>query len=118
MAVSSIGALLGVLSSNNDQNNNNHDDNNKSSKFNSSVVDSTNDNNNNNNNNTNHTISPILIVIGIVPVWIIVSGLIHMVSLPFSDTQYFKFNPDSYVRCNNRNLGLSIYSVFHFIFFI
>ena len=42
MAVSSIGALLGVLSSNNDQNNNNHDDNNKSSKFNSSVVDSTN----------------------------------------------------------------------------
>jgi len=92
MAISSIGALLGMLSSNNDQNNNNHDDNNKSSKFNSSVVDSTNDNNNN--NNTNHTISPILIVIGIVPVWIIVSGLIHMVSLPFSDTEYFKFNPD------------------------
>ena len=80
-----------MLSSNNDQNNNNHDDNNKSSKFNSSIVDSTDDDDN---NNTNHTISPILIVIGIVPVWIIVSGLIHMVSLPFSDTEYFKFNPD------------------------
>ena len=68
MAISSIGALLGMLSSNNDQNNSN--------------------------NNTNHAISPILIVIGIIPVWIIVSGLIHMVSLPFSDTDYFKFNPD------------------------
>jgi hypothetical protein len=91
MAISSIGALLGMLSSNNDQNNNNnnHDDSNKSSKFNSSIVDLTNDN-----NNTSHAISPILIVIGIIPVWIIVSGLIHMVSLPFSDTEYFKFNPD------------------------
>jgi hypothetical protein len=65
MAISSIGALLGMLSSNNDQN-----------------------------NNKSHAVSPILIVIGIIPVWIIVSGLIHMVSLPFSDTEYFKFNPD------------------------
>ena len=38
--------------------------------------------------------SPILIVIGIVPVWITLSGLTHMLSLPFSDTEYFKFNPD------------------------
>jgi hypothetical protein len=66
MAISSIGALLGMLSNNNDQNN----------------------------NNKSHAVSPILIVIGIIPVWIIVSGLIHMVSLPFSDTEYFKFNPD------------------------
>ncbi|MDQ3868881.1 MAG: hypothetical protein M3250_04900 [Thermoproteota archaeon] len=66
MATSSIGALLGMLSSNNDQNN----------------------------DKKSHAVSPILIVIGITPVWIIVSGLIHMVSLPFSDTEYFKFNPD------------------------
>jgi hypothetical protein len=96
MAISSIGALLGMLAGNdyqnNNNNNNNHEYSNKSSKFNSSIVDST--NNNSNNNNTNHAISPILIVIGIIPVWIIVSGLIHMVSLPFSDTDYFKFNPD------------------------
>ena len=65
MAISSIGALLGMLSNNNDQN-----------------------------NNKSHAVSPILIVIGLIPVWIIVSGLIHMVSLPFSDTEYFKFNPD------------------------
>src|SRR5919107_2845300 len=66
MAISSIGALLGMLSNNNYRNN----------------------------NDNNHAVSPILIVIGIIPVWIIVSGLIHMVSLPFSDTEYFKFNPD------------------------
>jgi hypothetical protein len=98
MAVSSIGALLGMLSSNNDQNNN---DNNKSRKFNtsitnsfsfpsSSIVDST----NNDDNNTSHAVSPILIIIGIIPIWITVSGLIHMASLPFSDTKHFNFNPD------------------------
>jgi len=98
MAVSSIGALLGMLSSNNDRNNN---DNNKIGKFNpsittsssvssSSIVDST----NNDDNNTSHAVSPILIIIGIVPIWITVSGLIHMASLPFSDTEYFNFNPD------------------------
>jgi hypothetical protein len=37
---------------------------------------------------------PIYIIIGIVPVWITVSGIIYMVSLPFSDTEYFKFNPN------------------------
>jgi hypothetical protein len=93
MTVSSIGALLGILLSNNDQNNNY-----KCRKFNpsittsyssSSIVDST-----NNNNNESHAASPILIVVGIVPVWITISGLIHMVSLPFSNTEYFKFNPD------------------------
>jgi hypothetical protein len=98
MAVSSIGALLGMLSSNNDQHNN---DNNKSRKFNtsitnsfsfpsSSIVDST----NNDDNNTSHAVSPILIIIGIIPIWITVSGLIHMASLPFSDTEHFNFNPD------------------------
>ena len=38
--------------------------------------------------------SPILIVIGVIPVWITLSGLTHMLSLPFSDTEYFKLNPD------------------------
>jgi hypothetical protein len=28
------------------------------------------------------------------PVWITLVGLTHMLSLPFSDTEYFKFNPD------------------------
>ena len=70
MALSSIGALLGILSTNNSLNINSD------------------------NKNTTHTVSPIFIIIGIIPVWIILSGLIHMASLPFSDTKYFKFNPD------------------------
>ena len=96
MAVSSIGALLGMLSSNNDQNNNN-----KSRKFNPSITTSSScsssaivDSTNNDDNNTSHAVSPILIIIGIIPVWITVSGLIHMASLPFSDTEHFNFNPD------------------------
>jgi hypothetical protein len=99
MAVSSIGALLGMLSSNNNQNNN---DNNKSRKFNPSITTSSSfsssfsigDSTNNDSNNTSHAVSPILIVIGIIPVWITVSGLIHMASLPFSETEHFNFNPD------------------------
>jgi hypothetical protein len=99
MAVSSIGALLGMLSSNNDQNNNYN--NNKSRKFNPSITTSSScsssamvDSTNNDDNNTSHAISLILIIIGIIPVWITVSGLIHMASLPFSDTEHFNFNPD------------------------
>ncbi len=98
MTVSSIGALLGILSSNKDQNNN---DNNKSRKFNPSITTSSSrsssaidDSTNNDDNNTSHAISLILIIIGIIPVWITVSGLIHMASLPFSDTEHFNFNPD------------------------
>ena len=99
MAVSSIGALSGMLSSNNNQNNN---DNNKSRKFNSSITTNSSfsssfsrgDSTNNDSNNTSHAVSPILIVIGIIPVWITVSGLIHMASLPFSETEHFNFNPD------------------------
>jgi hypothetical protein len=98
MAVSSIGALLGMLSSNSDQNNND----NKGRKFNPSITTSSScssssaiaDSTNNDDNNTSHAISLILIIIGIIPVWITVSGLIHMASLPFSDTEHFNFNPD------------------------
>lgn len=38
--------------------------------------------------------SSLYIIISITAVWITVSGIIHMVSLPFSDTDYFKFNPN------------------------
>jgi hypothetical protein len=36
----------------------------------------------------------LLIVVGIVPVWIALVGLVHMLSLPFSETISFNFNPD------------------------
>lgn len=38
--------------------------------------------------------SLLYIIISITAVWITVSGIIHMVSLPFSDTDFFKFNPN------------------------
>lgn len=38
--------------------------------------------------------SSLYIIISITAVWITVSGIIHMVSLPFSNTDYFKFNPN------------------------
>jgi hypothetical protein len=33
-------------------------------------------------------------IVSIAAIWITVSGIIHMVSLPFSDTDFFKFNPN------------------------
>ena len=38
--------------------------------------------------------SSFYIIISITAIWITVSGIIHMVSLPFSDTDFFKFNPN------------------------
>jgi hypothetical protein len=42
-------------------------------------------------------ISYILTIISIMPVWISIDGLVGMFSLPFSNTQYFHFNPDASV---------------------
>lgn len=38
-------------------------------------------------------LTPILIIIGALPVWLAASGMIDMFSLPFSKTDYFNFNP-------------------------
>lgn len=35
-----------------------------------------------------------LIVIGILPVWLALSGIVDMFTLPFSETDYFNFDPD------------------------
>ena len=37
---------------------------------------------------------PALIVLGILPLWLSLSGVADMFTLPFSETQFFKFNPD------------------------
>jgi hypothetical protein len=39
-------------------------------------------------------IAIVLIIIGIMPIWLSLEGVIGMFSLPFSKTQYFDFNPD------------------------
>lgn len=38
--------------------------------------------------------SSLYIIVSITAIWITVSGIIHMVSLPFSDTDFFNFNPN------------------------
>jgi hypothetical protein len=37
----------------------------------------------------------ILTIIGIMPIWLSLNGVVGMFSLPFSKTQYFDFNPDA-----------------------
>jgi len=40
---------------------------------------------------------PFLIVIGLLPVWLASSGLISSLSLPFSNTDFFNFNPEPFI---------------------
>lgn len=35
-----------------------------------------------------------LLIIGMLPVWVSAAGALHMFSLPFSDTDFYNFNPD------------------------
>ncbi|HKX80993.1 MAG TPA: hypothetical protein VJL54_01935 [Nitrososphaera sp.] len=37
---------------------------------------------------------PALVVLGVVALWLSLSGLVDMLTLPFSDTDYFDFDPD------------------------
>jgi len=39
-------------------------------------------------------LNPALIVLGILPIWLSLSGVVDMFTLPFSDTAFFDFNPD------------------------
>ena len=47
--------------------------------------------------NSNHNPifdSNIFYLIGLLPVWLMATGLLYMLSLPFSNTEFFNFNPD------------------------
>lgn len=39
-------------------------------------------------------ITMLLTIIGVIPIWLSLAGVVGMFSLPFSKTQYFDFNPD------------------------
>jgi hypothetical protein len=52
------------------------------------------ENTSSNDTTTRHKRSSLYIIVSITAIWITVSGIIHMVSLPFSDTDFFKFNPN------------------------
>jgi hypothetical protein len=87
MVLSSIGAFLGLISSSIRIHNYGVIKNDRSHAI---IL----NRNNSNNIARNKNRSPLYIVIAITTVWITVSGIIHMVSLPFSDTDFFKFNPN------------------------
>jgi hypothetical protein len=46
-----------------------------------------------------------LIFIGLMPLWMTLDGLIGMFSLPFSNTQYFNFNPNPFLAAALATLG-------------
>jgi hypothetical protein len=48
---------------------------------------------------------PALIVIGILPIWLALSGVVDMFSLPFSESDYFNFNPPPALGAANATLG-------------
>jgi hypothetical protein len=87
MVLSSIGAFLGLISSGIRTHDDGISNNDKSHAI---IL----NRNNSNNITRNENRSPLYIIIAITAVWITVSGIIHMVSLPFSDTDFFKFNPN------------------------
>lgn len=40
------------------------------------------------------TLHPALVVLGVLPLWLSLSGVVEMFTLPFSETLYFDFDPD------------------------
>ena len=89
MIISSLGAMLGVISfvSKNDDRKMNY------KKERSTGV-----------KTTITTYLP-LIVIGLLPLWMTLDGLIGMLSLPFSNTQYFNFNPNPFLAAALATIG-------------
>ena len=94
MVLCSIGAFLGLISNNNysdkmrtKTNIERLDDGDSYSTFELKNTSS-------NNTTTPSIRSSLYIIVSITAIWITVSGIIHMASLPFSDTDFFKFNPN------------------------
>ena len=94
MALCSIGAFLGLISKNNyyDRMKTKTNIETMTSEVNYFTVElkSTSPND----TTTRNKRSSLYVIISITAIWITVSGIIHMVSLPFSDTDFFKFNPN------------------------
>jgi len=94
MVLCSIGAFLGLISKNNCYSRMRTETNieitNNEDSY--SIVELK--NTSSNDTTISYKRSPLYIIISITAIWITVSGIIHMTSLPFSDTDYFKFNPN------------------------
>lgn len=92
LVLCSIGAFLGLISKNNYYGRMRTKTNIMTNDDNYSIVGLKNASRNETTTRTKRSL--LYIIIAITAIWITVSGIIHMVSLPFSDTDYFKFNPN------------------------
>ena len=94
MALCSIGAFLGLISKNNyyDRMKTKTNIETMTSEVNYFTVELK--NTSPNDTTTRNKRSLLYVIISITAIWITVSGIIHMISLPFSDTDFFKFNPN------------------------
>jgi hypothetical protein len=94
MALCSIGAFLGLISKNNyyDRMKTNTNIETMTSEVTYFTVELK--NTSPNDTTTRNKRSSLYVIISITAIWITVSGIIHMISLPFSDTDFFKFNPN------------------------
>ena len=94
MALCSIGAFLGLISKNNyyDRMKTKTNIETMTSEVNYFTVELK--NTSPNETTTRNKRSLLYVIISITAIWITVSGIIHMISLPFSDTDFFKFNPN------------------------
>jgi hypothetical protein len=87
MVISSLGSLFGIIRcTNHDEPNDGSDLENVSRQQHLGILDSL--------IFMRPYIAMILTIIGIMPIWLSLGGVIGMFSLPFSKTQYFDFNPD------------------------
>jgi hypothetical protein len=96
MIVSSLGAMLGIISYVNSASTSNFVDEIKIKHKNDLSTES---------EATSTTAYLPLIFIGLLPIWMTLDGLIGMFSLPFSNTQYFNFNPNPFLAAALATLG-------------
>jgi hypothetical protein len=129
MALCSIGAFLGIITSNwmsihdNKRLNKDNDLNTivESGPNNSELLDTYTKEKNYVYRNPIKSIGPLLIVVSILPVWLTISGLIHMASLPFSNTPFFNFNPNPVLAvliatiCFPFLISLTLFSTFRLV---
>ncbi|MDX1595815.1 MAG: hypothetical protein R3327_02630 [Nitrosopumilaceae archaeon] len=59
------------------------------------------------NNHSKNKIAIFIIILAILPVWLSATGMISSLSLPFSDTDYFDFNPEPTFAAITATIGYS-----------
>jgi hypothetical protein len=83
MTMSSVGAMLGTIKCRNNDKNNISNIKDKPPSVMTGL-----------NKSNYYSRSTLLTIIGMLPIWLVASGIVGMFTLPFSNTKYFAFNPE------------------------